>query len=366
MKSESLLANMRIRRSAPMHLNYQIKKGIQDLITSGKLPPGARLPSVEKLAKLCGVSLNTAKYAIRELAREGVLIARPGLGTYVARRRAPTTELFICDQQPEPGSSAWAFHRQITEGFMKGYTNESRRLMTIYADSHLLDSQEVIASALAKNADCIITYRPGGEFVNTLAVVADEIICISLVYPVPDSTVHTIMINPAEQIRSMLRKRLDSGRRSFAFISLDLEGNLSLESEYNPYAIIYKTFLAVMTEAGIDAPVCMVDGARGNESPALTDFKKMLTRDTTLIGVPNGANSVLGPQWEDNLDYITYTEARNSLKSLTSKNISVIYGGLERCGLEAAILHEKLLKKQRNGKSVCVEVEPEVFDMWDA
>lgn len=364
MKSESLLSKIRIRRSAPIHLNYQIKKGILELITSGKLPPGERLPSVERLSKICGVSLNTAKYVIRELAREGVLLAKPGFGTYVARRRAPTTELFISDHQPEPGSSAWAFHRQITEGLMNGYTNQSRRLLTIYVDSHLLDSQEVIASALAKNADCIMAYRPSGEFADTLARAADEITCISLVYPAPASAAHAVLINPAEQLRKMLWKRLEAGRRSFAFISLKLRDGAGLENKVNPHVKIYNTFMEVMAEAGIDPNVCMIDRNTRNERRELPAFVKQLKKDTTLVGVPNGANGPLGPAWSK-LDYITYTEARNSLKALTEKNVSVIYGGLEKCGQEAAQLHEKLLKRRTNGKPVAIEIAPQVFDMWD-
>jgi DNA-binding transcriptional MocR family regulator len=48
-------------------------------------PPGARLPSVRALMRELGVSPVTVQHALDRLAREGLIEARPGLGTFVAR-----------------------------------------------------------------------------------------------------------------------------------------------------------------------------------------------------------------------------------------------------------------------------------------
>lgn len=359
MEFESILDELRVRRSAPTHLNYQIKKGIEDLITSGKIPAGTRMPSVQQIADACGVSLNTAKFAVRELARDGFLIPRAGLGTFVAEKRPATTEVFICDVQPEAGSSTWAFHRQINEGLVEGYSDLTRRIITVYAEDLIMEATEIVASARAKNSDCVIAYRPTGEFAEALAEAAEEINCISLVYSLPHSMAHAVLINPEPCCRNLLMKRLDAGVKSFAFISLDLSKNTPFDILHNPYHRIYRTFIKVMEEAGIEPVVCQIEGKPWDKFPGLPAFEERLTDDTTLICLPSGANGVLSERWKG-LDIITYTESRTSLKKQKKENKTVMYGGLERCGLAAARLHNRILKNQSITEPIYSEVEPEV------
>jgi GntR family transcriptional repressor for pyruvate dehydrogenase complex len=56
---------------------------IRELIRSGALPPGARLPPEAKLAAQLGISRNSMREAVRALQLARVLDARPGDGTYV-------------------------------------------------------------------------------------------------------------------------------------------------------------------------------------------------------------------------------------------------------------------------------------------
>jgi GntR family transcriptional repressor for pyruvate dehydrogenase complex len=56
---------------------------IRDLITSGKLAPGSRLPPEHELAAQLGLSRNTAREAVRALVTARVLDVRRGDGTYV-------------------------------------------------------------------------------------------------------------------------------------------------------------------------------------------------------------------------------------------------------------------------------------------
>jgi GntR family transcriptional regulator, transcriptional repressor for pyruvate dehydrogenase complex len=56
---------------------------IRDLITSGKLAPGSRLPPEHELAAQLGLSRNTAREAVRALVTTRVLDVRRGDGTYV-------------------------------------------------------------------------------------------------------------------------------------------------------------------------------------------------------------------------------------------------------------------------------------------
>ena len=56
---------------------------IRDLIMSGQLTPGSRLPAEHELANQLGLSRNTAREAVRALVTARVLDVRRGDGTYV-------------------------------------------------------------------------------------------------------------------------------------------------------------------------------------------------------------------------------------------------------------------------------------------
>jgi len=58
-------------------------KAIRELIISGELPPGARLPAENVLAANLGLSRNTLREAVRALVTARVLDVRRGDGTFV-------------------------------------------------------------------------------------------------------------------------------------------------------------------------------------------------------------------------------------------------------------------------------------------
>ncbi|GAB2752267.1 GntR family transcriptional regulator [Salinifilum aidingensis] len=72
----------------------QLRAGIAERINDGRLPVGAKLPTVRALAAETGVAANTAARAYRELEQAGLIETRGRSGTFVAaaedssRRRA--------------------------------------------------------------------------------------------------------------------------------------------------------------------------------------------------------------------------------------------------------------------------------------
>lgn len=70
-------------------LFHQLSVLLRDLIVSGRMEPGARLPSEADLCAEYGVSRITAKRALDELAREGLVERGRGRGTRVAPGRGP-------------------------------------------------------------------------------------------------------------------------------------------------------------------------------------------------------------------------------------------------------------------------------------
>jgi GntR family transcriptional regulator len=66
---------------------FQIQQDILNQIKSGKLLPGAQLPSETELAQECQVSRITAKRALDELVHLGYAYRQQGKGTFVAQAR---------------------------------------------------------------------------------------------------------------------------------------------------------------------------------------------------------------------------------------------------------------------------------------
>jgi len=63
----------------------QIHADLEKQITSGKLPPGSRLPSISDLAQHYDVALTTVRKALDVLKADGLVVTSP-MGTYVAER----------------------------------------------------------------------------------------------------------------------------------------------------------------------------------------------------------------------------------------------------------------------------------------
>ena len=72
---------MEYKSSLPIYL--QAANSIQQDIVTGKLSPGARLPSVRDLAVEYTINPNTVSRVYKELEMEGVCFTRRGIGTFV-------------------------------------------------------------------------------------------------------------------------------------------------------------------------------------------------------------------------------------------------------------------------------------------
>ena len=81
---------LRIDLSSEVPAYRQIVDGLRVLLVSGKLEPGAALPSVRRMAVDLGVHFNTVAEAYRTLAEEGWLELRHGSGARVIERSAPS------------------------------------------------------------------------------------------------------------------------------------------------------------------------------------------------------------------------------------------------------------------------------------
>ncbi|MEZ5797591.1 MAG: winged helix-turn-helix domain-containing protein [Paracoccaceae bacterium] len=82
--SGALLGAIQLDRTSRHALSVQLYMALRDIILSGGLRPGERLPATRILARETGVSRTTVIDAVDRLAAEGMVVARIGDGTYVS------------------------------------------------------------------------------------------------------------------------------------------------------------------------------------------------------------------------------------------------------------------------------------------
>jgi DNA-binding transcriptional regulator YhcF (GntR family) len=69
----------------------EILVSIRRRIASGELKPGDRVPSTRQITRKWGVAMATATKVLTALQQEGLVVARPGIGTVVASASPPVT-----------------------------------------------------------------------------------------------------------------------------------------------------------------------------------------------------------------------------------------------------------------------------------
>jgi GntR family transcriptional regulator len=63
----------------------QLVQQVKNALRLGLLQPGDRLPTAAEVVAALAINPNTVLKAYRELEREGLVSARPGLGTFIER-----------------------------------------------------------------------------------------------------------------------------------------------------------------------------------------------------------------------------------------------------------------------------------------
>jgi DNA-binding GntR family transcriptional regulator len=116
---------IRVDRSSPVPLYFQVAQHLEHMIESGDLPAGTRLENETDLADQLGLSRPTMRRAIEYLVGRGLLIRKRGIGTQVVHakvtrqieltslyddlaktRRDPSTRVISFRAEPAPDALA--------------------------------------------------------------------------------------------------------------------------------------------------------------------------------------------------------------------------------------------------------------------
>ena len=113
----------------------RIQNVIRRRIETGKLMPGDVVDSERELAKLHKVSLMTARHALADLAREGIVERRRGAGTYVAPPKIHFNKLMSYTEQM--ASRGLVAQSQIVSSGVLDDTPDIAARLSLSAASHL-------------------------------------------------------------------------------------------------------------------------------------------------------------------------------------------------------------------------------------
>ncbi len=76
--------SMKLQGGAPIH--EQLRERITQLIISGEMKEGEKLPAVREIAKQLTINPNTVQKTYVELERQGLIYSVPAKGSYVSPR----------------------------------------------------------------------------------------------------------------------------------------------------------------------------------------------------------------------------------------------------------------------------------------
>src|SRR3990172_7185251 len=86
-------ARHEIDRSSPLPLYAQVRRGLEARLAGGEWRSGERIPGEPELCKEYGVSRPVIRQALQELAMEGAIVRKKGLGTFVSEPKVVSRSL---------------------------------------------------------------------------------------------------------------------------------------------------------------------------------------------------------------------------------------------------------------------------------
>jgi GntR family transcriptional regulator len=111
----------------------QLVQQVHQALRLGLLEPGDRLPTAQQVVAALAINPNTVLKAYRELEREGLVQARPGLGTFVLRSLARPDS--ATDRALRERLESW-----VGDAAVAGLSVEDMRAVFVdVVDRHLLD-----------------------------------------------------------------------------------------------------------------------------------------------------------------------------------------------------------------------------------
>ena len=102
---EEIASRRRARKCPKTRLAVRVAASLRELLSTGKLRPGDRLPTENQLSRAHGVSRAVVREAIAALRSDGLVTARQGSGAFVAEPSEKSERLSLLNFEPDRISS---------------------------------------------------------------------------------------------------------------------------------------------------------------------------------------------------------------------------------------------------------------------
>jgi GntR family L-lactate dehydrogenase operon transcriptional regulator len=166
-----------------------LMKRIEDVIASGHLAPGDRLPAERQLAADMGVSRSRLREAIKQMVSAGRLVSRQGGGTYVAGPdEAAAVSAALLPLVPLARSEA-GYWRDVME-IRKSLEGEAARLAALRANE---EDRAQISAAYEAVAEAFLNGAEGKEGPARLARL-DAAFHMTIARSTHNAVLHQVMV----------------------------------------------------------------------------------------------------------------------------------------------------------------------------
>ncbi len=151
-------------------LHKDIEEFILSKVDSGEYPPGSKIPTEAELQSMFGVSRITVRSALERLKERGVLVSRPGKGTFVRfdlpERRVSSLALFPLERFP---IKVIKFQKTAPPGYVKSELGLDSGKVFFLLDVRFLDGEPVSLCRSYVSFSSVPDFSPGsGSMVEVL------------------------------------------------------------------------------------------------------------------------------------------------------------------------------------------------------
>jgi GntR family transcriptional regulator of arabinose operon len=295
-------------------------------IGSGRLKPGARLPSEAELVRQFGVSRITASRAVRDLQAAGLVERRVGAGTFVAEARRPTAGLSFGLLIPDLGETE--VFEPMCQGMMASPLARDHALMWGSAISTSIGEDrawQLCRQFIDRRVDGVffapLEMTPARDDVNHRIAEAFDAAGIPIVLldrpltPYPDPGHHDLVgIDNRHAGYVITHHLLSRGCRRVAFVGLP-DAALTVDAREAGYREALHAASAQFDRAWVqridpgdaarvqalmnahqpDGIVCANDRTAGLVMKALIQLGHQVPRDVRLVGIDDAGYATLLP-----------------------------------------------------------------------
>jgi DNA-binding LacI/PurR family transcriptional regulator len=255
---EGVLARFRLDRDGAVGLTGQIRSHIALLIADNELATGDQLPPVRDLARHLGVTVNTVRAAYEQLASDGLVVTRHGVGTTVlqggavslAHRAAlghNTIGVVVAGLNP--------FYLPVLRGIET--IAAERGNLVVVADAH--DSPDEAAAIVrrlaARGMDGLITLSVGGPPEGWRDQPGQRRFPPVVMVDQPDQRGHVLVFDGRAAGELATRHLLEHGHRRIGFVTAPIG--------WPNVADVHAGYCQALLEAGADTDPALVAEVEG-------------------------------------------------------------------------------------------------------